>query len=187
MVGIWRIALRHRILRRFAAARGASAAVEFAMCGIAIFAFFFFILNLGLLGFELSIMARGVQTTGRWAAVQASAAYVSSTSTFTLPCTSKDAATFNNVASSALPLLPTAATGSSSGTVTSGNLSLTATWSGSPNGSPGMYVTMSAVYTWRPIGFNFGSINIPLKIATAATLVGSATVSSASVATSCSA
>jgi hypothetical protein len=177
------------LLRNFIAARRASAAVEFALCGMAIFLFFFIVLNLGLLGFQLSILARAVQATGRWAAVHASASYVanSTSATFTLPCTSQDAGAFNSfTTSSALPLLSTTTTSVYSGTVTSGNLSLTAAWTtASINAVPGIYVTMSAVYTWQPIGF-FGGITIPLKIATAATVGGSATTSGAKVATSCS-
>lgn len=149
-------------------ARGGGAAIEFAISGLALFIFMLVIVNLGLLGFSLAAVARGVQSAARNAAVQAGASYVQNNS-FTCPTSAQIAVYFNNAVS---PPLPAAGTNA-----VSSNPLVTALWTNNAAGTganepPGVYLTLTATYNWRPVGLNFGS-PIALKIATVATVLGS--------------
>ena len=187
-LSLWRGAAcsLHLIARRLIAARQAGAAVEFAISGLALFAFILGILNLGLLGFSLGALDRGVQATGRWAATQASSSYATSGGTITLPCLGRVVTAFNTYADPPLaPLGQPASITSSSGSQTTGNLKLTATWTNSgPGTSPGEYLTLTATYSWLPLGFAAFGHGFPVSLTTAATVMGSS-LSSASVSATC--
>jgi hypothetical protein len=182
MVG--RLRLFHRTLRHLGKVRRAGAAVEFALCGMAFFGFIMAIVNLGLLGFSLGALARSVQATGRWAAVTASSSYTGSQ--ITLPCLSSDVTAFNRFADPALPALAqTSGTASSTGSQTTGNLTLSATWTGTAGASPGEFVQLTGTYKWVPLGFAPFGAGFPLRITTAATVMGSS-LPSVTVSASCS-
>jgi Flp pilus assembly protein TadG len=160
-----------RALRRLGRSTRAGAAVEFALSGLALFAFLFAILNLALLGLSLTALAHGVQSAARTAAVQAAASFTNSTSnTITCPSSSTIAQFFNNVAA---PPLPSAATGTGS------NPALSATWTNSTGtgSSLGLFVTLTGTYKWVPLGFAPFGKGITLKITTVATVTGTAGVS----------
>lgn len=177
--------LRHA-LRSIAGCRRGSAAVEFALCGTAFLGFILGIINLGLLGLDLGALAHGVQTTGRWAAVNATASYASSGSAITEPCLGSVVTAFNGFSAPVLPSIAQPSSSSTiSGTAGAGNLSLTASWSSSAGSAPGVYLTLTGTYTWHPLGFaKFGG-GIPLTITTAATVIGSS-LSGVTVGSSCS-
>jgi Flp pilus assembly protein TadG len=152
----------------FARARRAAAAVEFAICGLALLLFIFGILNLGLLGLSLSALARGVQSAARAAAVYTSAQYAN-TGAFTCPSPGTIVTDFNNASSPALP---------SAGTVNGSNPLVTVTWTnngtnGEAGDPPGLYLTLTGSYRWSPIGFNGLFPGIPLSITTVTTVMGS--------------
>jgi Flp pilus assembly protein TadG len=164
---------------RIIACRKAGAAVEFAIVGVAFFAFIMAILNLGLVGFSLGAVARGTQAAGRAAAVKAAANYAS-TGTFTCPAPAAIAGYFNNAVSPPLPVSGTSSTAS--------NPYINAVWTNNNAAAagepPGVYLTLITTYNWHPVGFNFGS-GITLKIATVATAPGSSAVSSSAIDASC--
>lgn len=152
----------------FARARRAAAAVEFAICGLALLLFIFGILNLGLLGLSLSALARGVQSAARAAAVYTSAQYAN-TGAFTCPSPGTIVTDFNHAVSPALP---------SAGTVNGSNPLVTVTWTnngtnGEAGDPPGLYLTLTGSYRWSPIGFNGLFPSIPLSITTVTTVMGS--------------
>jgi hypothetical protein len=146
----------------------AGPAIEFAMSGLALFAFLLGILNLGLLGFSLGALARGVQAAARTSAVQATASYVN-TGTMTCPANTVVAGYFTTYSSPALP-----AAGTNAGT---SNPYINAVWTNNNAGTgvnqpPGVYLTLTGTYVWRPVGFNFGP-GLTMKITTVATVPGS--------------
>jgi Flp pilus assembly protein TadG len=154
--------------RAVARARRAAAAVEFAICGLALLVFIFGIVNLGLLGMSLSSLARGVQSAARAAAVYTSAQYANQ-GAFTCPSDSTIVTDFNNAAGPALP-----GAGDSNGS----NPRLTVTWTNNGTSSnagdpPGLYLTLTGTYRWSPIGFNGVFPSIPLSITTVTTVMGS--------------
>jgi|GEM_PF-6768547 hypothetical protein len=156
------------------------------MCGMALIGFIMIIFNAGMLGFQLGALAHAVQMTGRWATVKATASYANSGSKITEPCLGSVVTTFNSFADP--PLSALAQPGSSStisGTTTTGNLTLTASWSGSAASAPGVYLTLTGTYNWQPLGFAAFGSGFPLKITTAATVMGSS-LSGVSVNPSCS-
>lgn len=160
-------------------ARGGGAAIEFALAGLALFFFMLVIINLGLLGFSLAAVARGVQSAARAAAVQAASSNVQNGS-FVCPTSTQISGYFNSFVSPPLPAAGTIA-GSS-------NPLLTVAWTNNAAGSgvnepPGVYLTLTATYHWTPVGLNFGS-PIALKIATVATVLGS-TASGVTIGASC--
>ena len=170
-----------RIITRFRAARRASAAVEFALSGLALFAFIMAILNFGLLGFSLGTLAHSVQATARKAAMYASNQYAT-TGTMTCPTSTMITTFFNGYAQ---PPLPTA------GTATGNNPLITATWTNNSSGAGGasewngVYLTLTVKYLWSPIGFNMFAKGIPLSITTAATVMGSSTIPATGISSSC--
>ncbi|MGE4480919.1 TadE/TadG family type IV pilus assembly protein [Acidocella sp.] len=179
----------HRLLPSFwtglLSAKRAAAAVEFALVGLACIAFLMALINLGLFGYDVSSLARAVQQTGRWAATEAAASYAASGGAITTPCLNGDIATFNGLAKPALPGLSSSSLTTASGTQTTGNMTLTASWSGTAGSAPGLYLLLTGTYKWQPLGFSaFGAISIPMRISSAATVVGS-TSSDASVSSSC--
>jgi Flp pilus assembly protein TadG len=168
--------LRHA----FSRARRAGAAVEFALCSFALFAFILAILNLGMLGFDLGSLAHGVQASARHAGVDAAATYAN-TGTMTCDSASTIRGYFNNVSAPPLP--------AASGSTTDGTPAVTASWtnnaaSGSTSEPPGIYLNLAVSYKWKAIGFPFGS-GITLNIATVILAPGSAGLSATAVGGSC--
>jgi hypothetical protein len=150
--------------------RRAAVAVEFAVSGLALFAFVLVLLNMGLLGLSVGALAHGVQAAARTAAVQAAKNYVNSGSTYSCPTPASVATYFNNVANPPLPPSGTSAATS--------NPYINAVWTNNSSNAtagepPGVYITLTGTYVWHPIGFNFGP-GVTLKITTLATVLGSA-------------
>jgi Flp pilus assembly protein TadG len=160
-----------RVLLRLGRARRASTAVEFALTGLALFLFLLAIVNLGMLGFSLGALVRGVQSAARTAAVNAAANYAT-TGAITCPSNAAVVGYFNSYADPPLPAATTSATG---------NPTITAAWTDNTSGAvtsepQGVYLTLTGTYKWLPIGFsNFGSSGIKLSITTVAEVMGSAT------------
>jgi hypothetical protein len=169
-------------LRRFVLARGAVASVEFAICGLGVFFFIIALLNLGLLGFSMSDLARTIQSTARYAAVTAANSYANNSS-YTCPSLGTVVTAYNSYTYGALPTLAVPSGTTSSGSQTNGNMTLTTAWTNSTGsaGSVGLYVTLTGTYTWKPVGWPGAFSGIPLKISTVATVTYSS-----GVATSCS-
>jgi Flp pilus assembly protein TadG len=180
-----RVAVR-LALRRFAAAKQGGAAVEFGVCGPALFGFILGIVNLGLLGFQFGALVHAVQETGRWAAVQATASVVNSETSITEPCLGSDVSEFNALADPPLGAMaqPTG-TAAASGTQTTGNVTLTVSWNGTAGSANGIYDTLTGILTWRPLGFASFGPGFSMKISTAASAAGSS-VSGVTVNASCS-
>jgi Flp pilus assembly protein TadG len=154
--------------RTFARTRRAAAAVEFAICGMALFLFIFGIVNLGMLGLSLGGLVRGVQSAARAAAVYTSNKYAT-TGAFSCPSTSMIVTYFNNAATGALP-----AAGSAKGS----NPLVAVTWTNNGTSSvtgaaPGLYLTLTGTYRWAPIGFLGVFPTIPLSITTVTEVMGS--------------
>jgi hypothetical protein len=176
---------RFSLWHRFTIARRAAAAVEFALLGLAVVGFLLVIVNLGILGLDIATLARSVQATGRWAAVSATASYAASSGTITEPCLGSVVTVFNHYGAPPLPTLTVPGGSSASGTQTTGSISLQTSWRGSTGAAPGVYLTLSATYNWRPFGYaKFGTLALPIRIVTAATVMGSS-LSGASVSSSC--
>jgi Flp pilus assembly protein TadG len=160
-------ALRSRLLRRCLGNRGA-AAVEFALIGLAMVAFIMAIVDLGMLGFSLGALTHGVQSAARTAVVNAANAYATN-GAISCPTTSTIIGYFNSYANPPLP----AATGST------GNPAVTATWTNNSSDTvttepQGVYLTLTATYTWQPLGFAaFGNTGIRLSITSVALVPGS--------------
>jgi len=173
-------------LRRLAAAEQGGAAVEFGICGPALFGFIFAIVNLGLLGFQFGALVHAVQATGRWAAVQATASVVNSQTSITEPCLGSDVSEFNALADPPLTAMsqPTG-TAAATGSQTTGNVTLTVSWTGTAGSANGIYDTFTGVLNWQPIGLAGFGLGFPMKISTAASTVGSS-VSGVTVNASCS-
>jgi len=170
-----------RIVTRFAAARRGGPAVEFAISGTLLFGFIMGIINLGLLGLSVGALTRGVEATGRWAAIQAAASYASSGSTVTEPCFSRVTSAFNGFVSPPLPALGTP----TSNTITSNGLTLTINWTTTGVGkAPGVYLTLTGTYAWQPLGFHLFGSGFNVNITTAATVLGSST-SGTTMSTTC--
>ena len=60
----------------------------------------------------------------------------------------------------------------------SNNATVTVSWTDNGTGATtsqpaAVYVTVTAAYTWKPLGFPYGSISIPLKLTTVALVSGS--------------
>ena len=177
--------LKAKALQRFMTARRAVAAVEFALTGLAVIVFLLVIVNLGLLGLDIATLSRSVQATGRWAAVSATASYATNNGTITEPCLGSVVTIFTHYSAPPLPALAAPANATASGTQTTGNISLQTNWTGTAGAAPGIYLTLTATYNWQPIGFaKFGSLSLPIRIVTAATVMGSS-LSGASVSPSC--
>lgn len=152
--------------------RRAAAAVEFAISGLAIFAFIMAIINLGLLGFTVAAMAHGVQAAARSAAVYASNQYLT-TGTLSCPASSTVTGYFDKYADPPLPKSGTTANG--------GAPVITIAWTNSTGASPGLYLTLTAKYKWVPIGFATLGSGFTISLTSAATVLGSSAVT-----TSCS-
>lgn len=140
--------------RRFAQARRASAAVEFALCGTALFAFLLGIVNLGYLGLVVGAVQRGVQGSARQAAA-AAAANLASGTTPTCPSTAMIQGYFNHFASPPLP---------------ANSAGLNPVWGA---GSAGLYVAVGDTYTWQPIGFSAFTNGFTLRYVSSAYVIGS--------------
>ncbi len=134
--------------------RRASAAVEFAICGLALIAFIMVIINLGLLGFSVGTMQRGIQASARNAAVQAANNYVSSlaagTAKYTCPSASTVAGYFNNLTGNVLPAASTSSSANPYLLVNWYNNSAS-TYIGKP---PGVLVVLTITYKWTPFDFS---------------------------------
>jgi Flp pilus assembly protein TadG len=155
------------------AQRRATAAVEFAMVGSALFFFLLAIVNLGILGLTLGALVHGVQSAARAAAVQTANTYAT-TGTITCPSNAAIIGDFNNAADPPLP----AASGST------GNPAVTTAWTDNGNATvttkpPGVYLTMTATYRWVPVGFAAFGAGITLNITTVATVTGTSQAAAA--------
>lgn len=129
----------------------ASAAVEFALVGLAFIAFLLAIVNLGMFGLTLSALQQAVEKTARKAAVTA-ANGVSS-----CPTEAAVQTYFNNYAA---PVIPANGATLSYGSYASGSFATLAStrvypWvdSGTTGSPPGTYIALTAQYNWKPIGF----------------------------------
>jgi hypothetical protein len=163
---------RLRWAAAFARSRTSVAAVEFALIGMAQAFFMLAIVNLGMLGFTVGALVRGVQSAARAAAVQTANNYAT-TEAITCPSESAIVGYFNQYADPPLP----AATGKT------GNPSVTATWTNNGGDAvttepQGVYLTLTAAYRWVPIGFAAFGTGINLSITTVATVTGTAQASS---------
>jgi Flp pilus assembly protein TadG len=156
------------ISRRFWQAERGVAAVEFALCGLAIMAFMMAIVNFGLLGFSLGAMERATEATARTAAMYASNQYAS-TGTMTCPSNATVVGYFNQYGQPPLP---------GAGTTAGSNPLITIDWTNNSDGTNvtewhGVYLTLTVQYNWHPIGFLPFVRTIPLSITTASTVMGS--------------
>jgi Flp pilus assembly protein TadG len=157
-----------RVLRRHLGCRRGVVAVEFALIGVAMVVFIFAILELGMLGFSLDSLTRGVQAAARTAVMTAANAYATN-GAISCPTNSTIIGYFNGYASPPLP----AATGSTS------NPAITATWTNNSSGTvttepEGVYLTLTGTYTWVPMGYAaFGHAGIKLNITSVAIVPGS--------------
>lgn len=157
-----------RLLRRCLGCRRGVVAVEFALIGVAMFAFILAILDLGMLGFSLDSLTRGVQAAARTSVMTAANAYATN-GAISCPTTSTIIGYFNSYASPPLAV----ATGSTS------NPAVTATWTDNSSGTvttepQGVYLTLTGTYTWLPLGFAaFGHAGIRLSITSVAIVPGS--------------
>jgi hypothetical protein len=146
--------------RRFADSRQASAAVEFAINGSAFFLFTFALINLGDLGISVGMMKHSVEVAVREAVVQTGVQFVQNGNVAASCATAAQVMSdFNGIAS---PVLP-AATGST----TDGSPVIAANWNNSSgaNALVGASLTVTASYTWRPIGMpNAFGIGIPITV-----------------------
>ncbi len=159
--------MMRRAVRRLVGTRRAAAAVEFGLVGFAFFGFIFVILNLGLLGFSLGALSRGVQTAARAAAL-ATANQYTTTQAYTAPSACTVDGFFDGIADP--PFKP-------SGTSTSSNPKITISWvNNSANlvatEPPGLYVAITGTYLWKPLGFEALFSGITLKISSVATVPG---------------
>jgi hypothetical protein len=166
----WRKATAH-----FGADRGATAAVEFAICGGALFFFLLAIVNLGDAGLVLGNMERSAEATARAAAVQAAVAYSSSTASppvLTCPTTGQIRTIFNNFAVPGLK--------PSSGSTTDGTPVITAIWGNGNNNAatypPGVSLNLTVTYKWTPIGLGLIGVGMNFGISTVASVLGTAGV-----------
>ena len=142
------------------------------MVGLALVFFLLAIVNLGMLGFSVGALVRGVQSAARAAAVQTANTYAA-TEAVTCPSESAIVGYFNEYADPPLP----PATG------TTGNPAVTATWSDNGGDAvttepPGVYLTLTATYKWMPIGLAVFGTGINLSITTVATVTGTAQAAS---------
>jgi hypothetical protein len=148
------------VFRQFAAATRASAAVEFAINGSVFFLFIFGLINLGDLGISVGMMKHSVEVAVREAVVQTGVQFVQNGNVAaSCATTAQVLGDFNAVAA---PVLPAA-----SGSTTDGTPVITAVWNNSnaANALVGASLTVTARYTWQPIGMPtaFGA-GIPLTI-----------------------
>jgi Flp pilus assembly protein TadG len=157
-----------KLFSAFAADRRASNVIEFAISGLALFGFFMAIVNIGLLGMSVGALERGVQGAARQAATSATLSFLnSSPQAFTCPAVSAVQGYFKTYAVPAL----------------SDNATISANWTNNGTGAistkpAALYVTVTAKYTWKPLGFPYGSTNIPLQLTTIALVTGSNGVAS---------
>lgn len=170
-----------RVFRSLVQERHAAAAAEFAICGLVMMAFIMAIINLGLLGFSVGTMQRGIQVAARNAAVTSANNYVNTlangTNTYTCPSASTIAATFNSLTGN---VLPPASTSSSS------KLYLIAKWYNNSTGTaytsmpPGVVVVVSVTYKWSPLDFvAFGNL-LTLRLTTVSVVNGTDNTSASS-------
>lgn len=162
------------ILAAFVRARSGAAAVEFALLGLATFAFFFAILNLGLLGFTLTTLQRATEMTARTAAVNATVAE-SSSGSGVCPTVADVTSYFNQYVGRMIPKV--GATGGPTLTFYTNASGTPASFSGpwvtsTSNTPTGTYIALGATYRWSPIGF-VKLASIPLTIRTVAFAMGS--------------
>jgi len=154
------------LLKRFARARQAAEAVEFAISSLALFVFFLAIINIGDLGLVLGTLQRAVEGSTREAAVVAAVDIAAKTA-----CPSSNAVQqyFNNFASPGLPI---------GGVVLSsanGPLSLNGPWSN--DAILGVsYLVLTSRYNWTPIGFAMLSPTITLSLTSMSFVAGTTSV-----------
>jgi Flp pilus assembly protein TadG len=162
--------------RRFGAARRGSASVEFAMSGIALFAFLMGIINLGDLGLTLGVLQRGVETAARQAAVTA-ASNLSASPATSCPTAANVVTYFTNAESPPLSMANVTLS-SANGALPSNNAwTNNASPPGSATSLPGSYIVLTAKYAWKPLGFAALGPSINLSLTSIAFVMGtSATV-----------
>jgi hypothetical protein len=147
-------------LRQFAARTEASAPVEFAINGSVFFLFIFGLINLGDLGISVGMMKHGVEVAVREAVVQTGVKFAQNGNVAASCATSAQVmGAFNVIAA---PVLPAA-----SGSATDGTPVIAASWNNSnaANSMIGASLTVTASYTWTPIGMPsaFG-LGIPIVV-----------------------
>lgn len=140
-------------LRRLAKQRKAAASVEFAVESMAFLAFIFAIINLGDLGLVLGTMQHGVDGAVRTAAVQTGAGFSGGGSTNVCAGTAQIDTAFNGIAS---PILPAAGGTAANQPVVGYN------WTN--NAATGTYLTVTARYSWAPLGMPVMVGNMPLSV-----------------------
>jgi Flp pilus assembly protein TadG len=170
---------------RFIANRRGVAAVEFAICSLAIFAFLMGLLNLGLLGFQISLQARATQATARAATVAVSKYYTANSA---YDCLVADTTGYSTI--STLYDSFTSGTLPASGTSAGSNPQLTATWYTTPTSAtptpalpPGIALVLTSKFTWHPIGMSGFGGGITMKVTTVAMVMG--TSGSSATTTNC--
>jgi Flp pilus assembly protein TadG len=132
-------------VRRFGAAQGGVAAVEFALNGAALFAFVFVTINLGDLALILGTMQKSVSVAARAAAVQTGVTIAASQNGASCVTAAQIVGYFNGAAT---PVLPTATAPASAGSP-----AVQASWTNaSGSGGAGAFLTVTAKYSWTPIG-----------------------------------
>ncbi len=170
--------LKRRLFARLGKARRGSMSVEFAIVGFALIAFIFVLLNLGLLGYSVAALSRGVQYAARTAVVAAAANYASG-NTYICPTPTAVAGYFDKVADP-----PLASSSTSSGTYPY----VQANWyTNGTNLPPGVVLVLSVTAKWYPIGLATLASGFTFKIATVATVLGTASGSPNIDATTCNA
>lgn len=167
-LGFLHLALK--LARRFVTERRAGPATEFALVGMWAVGLIFVVLNLALLSFSLSGLARGVQQAARVAVATAAANEAGLNSypagTFVCPSATQIAGFFSQYANPPL---------SAAGTTSASNPYITASWTNNST-TTGVYLQLVGTYNWKPLGFNYLS-GIQLRISTVAFVPGTTPIS----------
>ncbi|WP_298285102.1 TadE/TadG family type IV pilus assembly protein [Acidocella sp.] len=158
------------IFFRFRKQRRASAAIEFALVGLAFMAFVMAFINIGFLAFSLDSVTNALKATVRWASIQATNGLVTSSPSLTEPCLTRTISTFNGFDTGVPAVSTGTAPSGASGTISGSPLSLTVTWSGSGSSTS---VLARATYNWQPLGFAEFS-GLTFTMSAIAPIVGSA-------------
>jgi Flp pilus assembly protein TadG len=167
MKNAMKLPIIRNFIHRFARHRRATASVEFALNGMVLLLFIFGIINLGDLGLTVGTMKRAVQQTVRTAAVQTGAAIAQTGNPSDCATSAQIITAFNSIAS---PILPAAAA-----TANNGAPIVQTAWSNATttNPAPGTELTVTASFTWTPLGMgqNFGA-GLPLTISSTQLVLG---------------
>lgn len=158
--------------------RRASMSLEFAVVGLALILFIFALLNLGLLGYAVASLSRGVQYAARTATVAAAANYAASSS-YSCPTPTAIAGYFDKVAHPPLAI---------SGIKAGSYPYVQANWYTNGTGlPPGVVLVLTVTDKWLPIGFPAFLSGMTIKITTVATVLGTASFSPTIDAATCDA